>query len=81
VSSEIITVIVTKSPTCSSILEPNQVEFRKYGEPDSLRNTRASVLEEVEIDTITLDDFCSREGIVPDFVKIDTQGSELEILE
>lgn len=72
---------VTKSPTCSSIVEPNQREFCKYGEPGSLRNMRASVLEEIEIDTITLDDFCSREGIVPDFLKIDTQGSELEILE
>lgn len=30
--------------------------------------------------TVTLDDFCRREGITPSFIKIDVEGAELDVL-
>lgn len=37
---------------------------------------------EIQVETITLDDFCSRENIPEiDFIKIDTEGFELEVIE
>lgn len=38
------------------------------------------VLEERPLDCVTLDECLRAEGIWPDFLKVDTQGSELEIL-
>jgi FkbM family methyltransferase len=32
------------------------------------------------VDTVTLDDFCRREGIRPSFIKIDVEGAELDVL-
>jgi FkbM family methyltransferase len=32
------------------------------------------------VETVTLDDFCRREGIRPAFIKIDVEGAELEVL-
>ncbi|MFP4355607.1 MAG: FkbM family methyltransferase, partial [Phycisphaerae bacterium] len=71
---------LTKSPTCSSTLEPNNREFEKYGLPGSLRATRGQVQSVQQLDGISLDDFCRQEQLQPDFVKLDTQGSELSIL-
>jgi FkbM family methyltransferase len=34
----------------------------------------------VTVPVTTLDEFCSREGIAPDFIKIDVEGSELDVL-
>jgi len=34
-----------------------------------------------EVSTITLDEYCSRSGIRPDFLKIDVEGNELRIFE
>jgi FkbM family methyltransferase len=72
---------VTKSPTCSSLLKPVEKEWKRYGVPGSSRHSRAEVVKTLVLDTITLDDFCGRENIIPDFVKLDTQGSEMEILQ
>ena len=38
-------------------------------------------VEAVEVETVTLDSFCSQQGFVPDLVKIDVEESELVILE
>lgn len=38
----------------------------------------ASAGERVE--TVTIDDFCAREGITPSFIKIDVEGAELDVL-
>lgn len=35
----------------------------------------------VEVETVTLDSFCAKEGFVPDLVKIDAEESELVILQ
>jgi hypothetical protein len=32
------------------------------------------------VDVVTLDGFCEREGLRPDFVKIDVEGAELVVL-
>ncbi len=71
----------TRSPTCSSLLKPLEEEWRRYAVPGSKRHRRAEVMDVSMLETITLDDFCEREKIVPDFVKLDTQGSEMEILQ
>ncbi len=37
-------------------------------------------LKPVEVETIALDDFCSSIGVFPDFMKVDAEGAEMEIL-
>ncbi|SOD02593.1 methyltransferase, FkbM family [bacterium JGI 053] len=32
------------------------------------------------VETVTLDDFCRREGIRPSFIKVDVEGAELDVL-
>jgi len=32
------------------------------------------------VETVTLDDFCRREGVRPSFIKIDVEGAELDVL-
>ncbi|MBV9108088.1 MAG: FkbM family methyltransferase [Gemmatimonadetes bacterium] len=32
------------------------------------------------VQTVTLDEFCAREGIIPSFLKIDVEGAELDVL-
>jgi FkbM family methyltransferase len=71
---------ITRRPTCSSLLKPIEAEWKRYATPGSDRHRRAEVIQTVSLNTITLDDFCECENISPTFVKLDTQGSELEIL-
>lgn len=33
-----------------------------------------------EVETVTVDAFCAREGIVPTFIKVDAEGAELDVL-
>lgn len=72
---------VTRRPTCSSLLKPIENEWKRYAVPGSDRHRRAEVMKTVTVNTITLDEFCEKENVIPTFVKLDTQGSELEILE
>jgi FkbM family methyltransferase len=71
---------VTRSATCCSLAEPNLAEFARYGVPGSARQNRAQVTDVLKVQTVSLDGFCDRNQIVPDFVKLDTQGTEYDIL-
>lgn len=67
---------LTRAYQNSSLLKPNQ-EFIS-----SLEWGRAhDVIESPMVDCLTLDEALTGHGILADFVKIDTQGSELEILQ
>jgi len=71
---------VTRRATVASLVRPNQKAWKLYGIPGSERNRRAEVKKIIKVSTTTLDNFCDKENIKPDFLKIDTQGSELEII-
>ena len=64
----------TDKPTCSGILKPNLKHLTKYPLPD-----RFKILDKVELVTTTIDEEFKLND-VPHFIKMDTQGSELEIL-
>ena len=64
----------TRKPLCSSTLKPNFKHLNKYPEPERFEVINQSNLEASTID----DEFKINE--VPSFVKIDTEGAELEIL-
>lgn len=71
------TLYVTKDPACSSLLEPNP-ELTEYY--PSLHCARRVL--DLEVVTTTLDHWAKDAGIeVVDYIKIDTQGTELEILQ
>jgi len=71
---------VTRSATCCSLAEPNIPEFARYGVPGSARQNRAQIQQIIKVQTVSLDGFCDRHEIQPDFVKLDTQGTEYDIL-
>lgn len=63
-----------KHPRQSSVYKPNQKHFSKYNDGHKWRVERIE-----KMDAITLDSAIASR-IKPDFLKIDTQGSELDIL-
>lgn len=67
---------ITSDPACSSLYEPDDVVIKKY--PDL---AVAKKIGETVVETITLDEWW-KENNHPDisFLKLDTQGSELDIL-
>ena len=66
---------ICKEPGCSSLYEPN-LEFVKqfYFAPNM------EVVNSYNLTLTTLRDICDKYEIIPDCIKIDTQGSELDIL-
>jgi len=70
------TFYVTRDPACSSLYKPNKKWFEHdNGDPD-----RADVIETRNIYTRSLRSFCNEQVRWPDFIKIDAQGAEGEIL-
>jgi hypothetical protein len=65
------TLYLTRKRACSSLYRPNRELVDRFPEPD-----RFDVVKEIVIETRSL----SSSGIAPDFLKLDTQGSELDIL-
>lgn len=66
---------LTKSPYCSSFLEPNPDSLRYYHFADSFK-----VVEKVEIETIELNDVLDKTGINRiDWFKTDSQGTDLRL--
>ena len=70
------TLYITQEPACSSLLKPDPFLTENY---PALACAR--LVSTTEVDTITLDSWAHDSGVdVIDFIKLDTQGSELEIL-
>jgi FkbM family methyltransferase len=66
----------TRVPCNGSLLRPNRELIKTL----SYEPADFDILEEIPIKTTTLDKVSKQEGIRPHFVKLDTQGSELDIL-
>ncbi len=66
---------ICKKTGCSSLYEPN-TEFVK----EFRFGPYMDLVKSYGVTLTTLGDICDRERVVPDCIKIDTQGSELDIL-
>lgn len=72
---------LAKARTCSSLREPDPSVFGQYDFPGSLRNTRGHIDEKITVETRTLDDIAAEHNLMPDVVKLDTQGTEYELID
>ncbi|WP_414549965.1 FkbM family methyltransferase [Anabaena sp. CCY 0017] len=71
------TLYVTKHPMCSSLYPPNEPYTDRFSSLPELCNLDFTM----DIETTTLDAFCAEEGInTIDFLQIDVQGAELDVL-
>jgi FkbM family methyltransferase len=69
---------ITKNPSCSSLLKPNYTLLRDF---DSFEHA-FEVVRETRVTTVPLDACLSEHGIPgANFLELDTQGSELDILQ
>ncbi len=68
---------ITKYPGCSSLYPPSESYIERFtGNSELIR-----VVDSMEIETTTLDEFCNSEGIEEiDFIQLDVQGAELSVL-
>lgn len=72
------TLYVTKAPMCSSLYPPNEPYLKRFAGLPELVNLDFSC----EIETTTLDKFCESEEINEiNFLQIDVQGADLDVLE
>ena len=72
------TLYVTKHPMCSSLYPPNEPYLERFSGLSELVNLDFYM----GIETTTLDEFCQSEGIEEiDFLQIDVQGAELQVLQ
>lgn len=70
-------IYLTKKPTCSSVYPPNDKFIKFFQNPN-----RFKVVKEIDIKVDTLDNQLSLSNINDiDYIKLDTQGSELQILQ
>ncbi len=68
---------ITKSPGCSSLLKPNRKILNQF--PDA---ERFDIVKATQLSTLSLDSVLEDNNIDDvDFIKIDTQGTELNILQ
>lgn len=78
--SEALRLHITASPGCSSVLEPNIDILKNYEDSDRFRVVREEIIPSSRV--MNLDTLMSQDMIRDaDFLKLDTQGSELSILE
>ena len=70
------TLYLTKRYNNSSLLKPNVAAIRRLEWGDDF-----AISSEQQVECVTLTSALTRIGISPDILKIDTQGTELEILE
>lgn len=70
-------IFITKHPGCSSFYPPNQELLSQYSSFDFFKISKTKIVE-----TISIDEFMEEhETPLPDYIKIDVQGAEYEILE
>jgi FkbM family methyltransferase len=69
------TLYLTRKPRCSSLLEPNRAVIERYPDPQ-----RYDVLQTPVVECSTIDAELGKLGLDMDFLKIDTQGTELDVL-
>lgn len=70
------TVYITKHPGCSSLYSPNKEFLANYDVSDLFE-----VVNQVSVETTSIDDFTSELDVEkPDFIKLDIQGAEHEVL-
>jgi FkbM family methyltransferase len=75
--SEKKTFYITSNPSCSSLLAPNQNFLDRFNEID----TYFKIVDTIQLETFTLDSYLPSKGIYRiDFIELDTQGTELDIL-
>jgi FkbM family methyltransferase len=71
------TIYVTKNPMCSSLYPPNESYLARFSNLIEL----AGLDYTIELDVTTLDAFCASEEIQKiDFLQIDVQGADLDVL-
>ena len=73
--NEVHELYITYSPECVSLLEPIPENWKFAG-----RQGRARVINIEKVRTTTLDTWCEINEIYPDFLKLDVQGYELEVM-
>ncbi len=67
---------LTRQPACASLLEPRREAWEPYLDP-----AQVDVVRRVPLKTVSLDDYLPSAGIRSvDFIEVDTQGTELDIL-
>lgn len=68
---------VTRNPACSSFLEPDQPFFSQFLEAAA----DTEIQSVIELPVVALDEYLPKVGVHSiDFMELDTQGSELDIL-
>lgn len=76
-TSETRTIHLTRHPGCSSLYLPNQSVLAEYPPTGMFE-----VVGQAQVQTISLDEFAQTyQPPLPDFLKIDTQGAEYDILQ
>jgi len=71
------TLYLTREPACSSLLKPNAGFFGQFTDCAE----QIEVVEQQAIETVSLNNFLPGAGVTNfDFLELDTQGTELEIL-
>jgi FkbM family methyltransferase len=74
---------ITRKNSMSSFLQPDLANYQKhFGQYKEFESWQKNITQEkvIEVETETLDNYFDRKNITIDYLKIDTQGSELLIL-
>lgn len=75
------TLYVTQSQSNTSLLRPNRALLDRLQYENVEDPKGHDIIKEIPVECMTLDDICSSLNVRPDFIKLDTQGTELEILQ